>query len=82
MYVKFRFSITVWALTSLLVDWADNGRDILNFLHYFIPSSVTDAPLPTHLRRVAPEETHYRQAYGFRERTLVGIGHSYGGCTA
>ncbi|KAJ3564589.1 hypothetical protein NP233_g8198 [Leucocoprinus birnbaumii] len=35
-------------------DWADNGRDILNFLHYFIPATLTDSPLPTHLRRVIP----------------------------
>jgi len=63
------------------VDWADNGRDILNFLHYFIPASLTDAPLPTCLRRVDPEETKYRLKHGFGNRTLVGIGHSYGGCT-
>ncbi|KAF5350679.1 hypothetical protein D9756_008735 [Leucocoprinus leucothites] len=62
-------------------DWADNGRDILNFLHFFIPTSLTDAPLPTHLRRVEPEETQYRKTHGFKNRTFVGIGHSYGGCT-
>jgi len=62
-------------------DWADNGRDMLNFLHYFIPSRATDAPLPTHLRRVSPEETRSRQTQGFRRRTVLGVGHSYGGCT-
>lgn len=66
---------------KFVVDWADNGRDILNFLHYFIPAFLTDAPLPTHLRRVDSEETNYRLKHGFRNRTLVGIGHSYGGCT-
>ncbi|KAF9450037.1 hypothetical protein P691DRAFT_811281 [Macrolepiota fuliginosa MF-IS2] len=64
-----------------LFDWADNGRDILNFLHYFIPSVATDAPVPTHLRRISSEETQYRKAHGFRARTIVGVGHSYGGCT-
>lgn len=63
------------------VDWSDNGRDILNFLHYFIPASLTDAPLPTCLERVDPEETKYRLEHGFGNRTLVGVGHSYGGCT-
>ena len=50
-------------------------------VHYFIPASLTDAPLPTCLRRVDPEETKYRLKHGFGNRTLVGIGHSYGGCT-
>jgi len=65
---------------GFLFDWADNGRDILNFLHYFIPSRVTDTPLPTHLQRVSPEETHFRQTQGFNRRRILGVGHSYGGC--
>lgn len=64
-----------------LFDWADNGRDILNFMHYFIPSRITDAPLPTNLQRVSSEETRCRQTQGFKRRTILGIGHSYGGCT-
>ncbi|KAF7762184.1 hypothetical protein Agabi119p4_8777 [Agaricus bisporus var. burnettii] len=67
---------------GLTFDWADNGRDILNFLHYFIPSSANDSPLPTHLPRVSPQEIQHRKTHGLKHRTFMGIGHSYGGCSA
>ncbi|GLB39842.1 putative alpha/beta hydrolase family protein [Lyophyllum shimeji] len=63
-------------------DWTDNARDILNFLIYYLPSVASSAPLPTHLARLPPDESEYRKSNPFRNRTLLAIGHSYGGCTS
>ncbi|KAH9474764.1 Abhydrolase domain-containing protein mpaH [Psilocybe cubensis] len=67
---------------SGLFDWQDNGRDISNFLLYFMPSSSTASTLPTHLPRVSTECTATRARSGFASRNLIAIGHSYGGCTS
>ncbi|KAJ7444876.1 Alpha/beta hydrolase family-domain-containing protein [Mycena latifolia] len=63
-------------------DWADDARDVLNFLLHFLPSTIPgpDAPLPLHLPRVAPEESALRAVRGFSERTVFAVGHSFGGC--
>ncbi|KAG6812160.1 hypothetical protein H0H92_004091 [Tricholoma furcatifolium] len=63
-------------------DWTDNARDILNFLTFYLPSKVSASPLPTHLARLPTDESDYRRNNPFRHRTLVAIGHSYGGCTS
>ncbi|KAG6877793.1 hypothetical protein C0993_003887 [Termitomyces sp. T159_Od127] len=63
-------------------DWTDNARDILNFLNFYLPSKASASSLPTHLNRVSAEESTYRQNNPFRHRTLIAVGHSYGGCTS
>lgn len=67
--------------TSDAVDWRDNGRDILNFLLNYLPSTVTPAVLPTHLSRLPATESERRKTMGYNERTIVVVGHSFGGCT-
>ena len=64
-----------------LVNWSDNTRDIINFLVYYLPATLTPSVLPTHLPAVSPSESQRRKVHGFADRTLVAIGHSYGGCT-
>ncbi|KAJ7940400.1 Alpha/beta hydrolase family-domain-containing protein [Mycena leptocephala] len=60
-------------------NWADDARDVLNFLLHFLPSSIAD-PLPTHLPRITSEESALRKVRGFNERRLFTVGHSFGGC--
>ncbi|THU96752.1 alpha/beta-hydrolase [Dendrothele bispora CBS 962.96] len=62
-----------------LFHWFDGTRDLLNFLIYFMPSTAATT-LPVHLPRVPPEESARRLRDGFTERTLIGVGHSIGGC--
>ncbi|KAI0058358.1 hypothetical protein BV25DRAFT_1286064 [Artomyces pyxidatus] len=66
---------------GFLFDWVDNTRDILNFLLHYLPEVVASEPLPVHLPRVSPVEIEARGYYGFRNRSLVVLGHSYGGCS-
>ena len=61
-------------------DWTDGGRDVANFLLYFLPSVTTAASLSVHLQQVSAEETSLRIQNGFKYRKFVAIGHSYGGC--
>ncbi|KAF7338103.1 AB hydrolase-1 domain-containing protein [Mycena venus] len=77
---------TMARLTSLTPDfpfaacnWADDARDVLNFLLHFLPSSI-GSDLPIHLPRIAPEESALRKVRGFSERRLFAVGHSFGGC--
>jgi len=62
-------------------DWRDNTRDILHFLLHYLPATVSSSVLPTHLPRLPDSVAESRIRHGFAERTLVGIGHSFGGCT-
>ncbi|TFK75633.1 hypothetical protein BDN72DRAFT_935522 [Pluteus cervinus] len=66
---------------SAVFDWADNTRDILNFLLNFLPPS-SEVPLPIHLPQLSAEESERRRSLGLVDRKLVAIGHSYGGCTS
>ncbi|TCD65455.1 hypothetical protein EIP91_002669 [Steccherinum ochraceum] len=66
---------------SGIYDWQDNARDLSNFLTNYLPHAPTSSDLPTHLSRVSPSESKRREEHGFAERTLVGVGHSYGGCS-
>jgi hypothetical protein len=61
-------------------NWADDARDVLNFLLHFLPSGISSSGLPTYLPRVAPEESALRKVRGFSERRLFAVGHSFGGC--
>ena len=65
----------------VLVDWADNARDILSFFLNYLPDGVSSEPLPTHLERVPSAVADQRRASGFNQRSLVCVGHSYGGCS-
>ncbi|TDL19494.1 alpha/beta-hydrolase [Rickenella mellea] len=72
-----------------LYDWADNSRDILNFLLNYLPdirdphlSSSNSSRCPAHLPRLSDEVVSKRRSGGFDDRILVAIGHSFGGCTA
>ncbi|PFH47153.1 hypothetical protein AMATHDRAFT_7027 [Amanita thiersii Skay4041] len=60
----------------------DNARDILNFFTFFVPSKASSSVLPLHLPRVPAAESEQRQLHGLPGRTIVAIGHSYGGCTS
>ncbi|KAG8913089.1 hypothetical protein FRC00_003083, partial [Tulasnella sp. 408] len=63
------------------VSWADNARDILNFLLHFLPSNPQEAGLPDELDSISLDEASRRSRFGFCKRKLVGIGHSLGGCS-
>ncbi|KAG9033625.1 hypothetical protein FS837_002418 [Tulasnella sp. UAMH 9824] len=62
-------------------SWADNARDILNFLLHFLPSNPQEAGLSEELDSISLDESSRRSRFGFRKRKLVGIGHSLGGCS-
>ncbi|KAF8804353.1 hypothetical protein BYT27DRAFT_7225411 [Phlegmacium glaucopus] len=68
------------AKASGVSDWIDGGRDVANFLLHFLPPTPTGTVLPVHLQRVSAEETSLRIQRGFKDRKLVAVGHSYGGC--
>ncbi|KAF7976477.1 hypothetical protein HWV62_6747 [Athelia sp. TMB] len=60
-------------------DWIDNARDILNFVVHYLPAIARSDPLPLHLPRVPAAEAARRETDGIPTRTLVSIGHSFGG---
>jgi len=62
-------------------DWADHARDILNFVTNYLPVSGTQ-DVPTHLPAIGQDISRHRLDNGFRDRTLVALGHSFGGCSA
>ncbi|CCL98483.1 uncharacterized protein FIBRA_00481 [Fibroporia radiculosa] len=62
-------------------DWQDNARDVIQFLYYYLPPHSSARELPTHLPRQSEATCRHRELYGLRDRPLVGIGHSLGGCT-
>ncbi|EPQ51885.1 hypothetical protein GLOTRDRAFT_123030 [Gloeophyllum trabeum ATCC 11539] len=66
-----------------LYDWQDHARDILAFLTAYLPASPssTSSSLPTFLPRVPAPLSAHRAQHGYTSRTLVAIGHSFGGCT-
>lgn len=78
---------SIWPIESTVLtswyidDWTDNARDILNFLLSYLPDDPTDRTLPTHLSRVPESLAASRKQSGFQSRTLVPIGHSFGGCS-
>lgn len=71
------------AQRSTLVDWADNGRDILNFFLNYLPESSASGSndLPVHLERVTGALSERRTIHGFSDRNLVCLGHSFGGAS-
>ena len=64
-------------------DWMDDARDIMNFFIHYLPAGAAPGELPLHLQRVSSHESEERQTRGYANRTLVVVGHSYGGaCSA
>ncbi|KAG2095718.1 uncharacterized protein F5147DRAFT_819020 [Suillus discolor] len=61
-------------------DWTDNARDIANFLVNYMPEEI-ETSLPTHLQQLPASIGESRQKSGFSSRTLVVVGHSFGGCS-
>jgi pimeloyl-ACP methyl ester carboxylesterase len=59
-------------------DIADGGRDIIHFLSFYLPDSISQEPLPTHLPRLPDSVANVRLSTGFTERSIVAIGHSIG----
>lgn len=53
---------------------------MLHFLQYYLPESASAAVLPTHLPRLPDAIADARLVHGYAGRTVVGIGHSLGGC--
>ncbi|KZV70076.1 alpha/beta-hydrolase [Peniophora sp. CONT] len=61
-----------------LFDWSDLTRDVLCFLQHFLPQESC-MPLPTFLERLPTSLAQSRLAEGLASRTLLALGHSYGG---
>jgi len=68
---------------SAFYTWLDNSRDIINFLTYYLPDTIGHPgdELPTHLPLIPQEVSEARGKDGFANRTIVAIGHSFGGCS-
>jgi len=68
---------------GVLFDWSEHARDLLNFLLNYMPDRSSSASsLPVHLPRIPEGTSHKRSDSGFSDRTLIAIGHSFGGCTS
>ncbi|KAI0697027.1 Alpha/beta hydrolase family-domain-containing protein [Cytidiella melzeri] len=67
-----------------MYDWSDQARDIANFLTHYIPSSplVPSDSLPVHLMRQEECLGGSRRTFGFKQRTLVVIAHSFSGAAS
>lgn len=63
-----------------LVEWSDNSRDILNFMVNYLPNTIAEGCDAT-LSQVTEEVSRHRLEKGFASRVIVGLGHSFGGCT-
>ncbi|ELU38642.1 alpha/beta hydrolase family domain-containing protein [Rhizoctonia solani AG-1 IA] len=64
-----------------IFEWSDHARDILNFLGNYLPDRIENNQLVRNLERVPDQTTQSRLKSGFPHRKIVGIGHSFGGCT-
>lgn len=61
--------------------WAESGRDLVNFILYYLPANPAagDGELPLHLERLPEAIAQDRRQNGLAsERTVVGIAHSAG----
>ncbi|KAG2108437.1 Alpha/Beta hydrolase protein [Suillus discolor] len=67
---------------SGIFDWRDNARDIAHFLLYYLPEDTSSKVLPTHLRLLPEALSESRKTKGFSSRSLVAVGHSFGGCSS
>lgn len=79
----FRFHFHWHDIHFFPVDLSEHARDILNFLLNYIPDRPSSgSSLPVHLTRVPEDTIRDRSKCGFSGRTLVTIGHSFGGCAS
>ena len=75
-----------YRLTPAISDvdtWLDNSRDIINFLIYYLPDTIgyPGDGLSTHLPLMSQDISGARGKDGLTNRTIVAIGHSFGGCS-
>ncbi|CAE6467964.1 unnamed protein product [Rhizoctonia solani] len=63
-----------------IFEWSDHARDILNFLANYLPDKV-ETQVEGSLAQISEQSTQQRLTQGFANRTIIGIGHSFGGCT-
>ncbi|KAG0703560.1 Alpha/beta hydrolase family-domain-containing protein [Suillus ampliporus] len=63
-------------------DWLDSARDIAHFLLHYLPEDASSEALPTHLPLLPETISEYRKTDGFSSRSLVIVGHSFGGCAS
>ncbi|KAG1731189.1 Alpha/beta hydrolase family-domain-containing protein [Suillus paluster] len=63
-----------------IYDWLDSTRDIVHFLLHYLPEDASSKALPTHLDLLPETISEYRKTKGFSSRSLVSVGHSFGGC--
>ncbi|KAH7337715.1 Alpha/beta hydrolase family-domain-containing protein [Rhizoctonia solani] len=61
-----------------IFEWSDHARDIINFLANFMPEQIENQ-VGSSLPRVSDQSIQRRLKHGFANRTVVGIGHSFGG---
>jgi hypothetical protein len=67
---------------ALADDWRDNARDIAHFLLHYLPEDALSKTLPTHLPLLPGTISEHRKTKGFLSRSLVVVGHSFGGCSS
>lgn len=67
---------------SGIFDWRDNARDIAHFLLHYLPEDAFSEALPTHLQLLPETISEFRKTEGFSSRSLVAVGHSFGGCSS
>ncbi|KAF8323428.1 hypothetical protein DL93DRAFT_702243 [Clavulina sp. PMI_390] len=60
-------------------DWVDDARDLLSFIDNYLPSNFAQSNLPIYLPRMDSAIIERRKLKGVEERSLVRIGHSFGG---
>ncbi|KAG9092316.1 hypothetical protein FS749_015837 [Ceratobasidium sp. UAMH 11750] len=61
-------------------EWSDHTRDIANFMVNYLPEIPTECAA-ARLPLVPENVSRLRLGRGFASRTVVGLGHSFGGCT-
>ncbi|KAJ1301034.1 hypothetical protein OPQ81_003455 [Rhizoctonia solani] len=64
-----------------IFEWSDGTRDILNFITNYLPDKIEDGHVDRNLSRISEQAAQQRLQHGFKDRAIVGIGHSFGGST-
>jgi pimeloyl-ACP methyl ester carboxylesterase len=63
-------------------DWRDDARDVAHFLLHYLPEEASSKALPIHLHLLPETVSEYRKTKGFLSRSLVVVGHSFGGSSS
>ncbi|KAG8752655.1 hypothetical protein FRC12_011846 [Ceratobasidium sp. 428] len=61
-------------------EWSDHTRDIANFMINYLPETPAERN-STCLSLVPESISRQRLGRGFTSRNVIGLGHSFGGCT-